>query len=415
MASTNPVLTSLTAWVKQDPNLFYTSAVLGSKTAQLIKSNGNVMVGVKNAETINLIDTDSVWQAGTGAGAGCGWNASGTTTVTQRTVTVGRVKIMEAICPALLESYFTSQAMIEGSKYENSNDLGQALIDKYLEKKALLTKSQVELALWQGDTDSGTAYLSKWDGLIKLVKATNTAILSNARLGTGTITAASTGSTAVSGTSSLFTSQVSAGDKLYSYNGTTTSTLIGTVSSVTTATAIVLVATAAATCSATAYYIVPAGVDHFSTPISATVGITTSNVITILQGVYDRIPAKLLDKEDLTIFVGMDVFRKYQYALTAANLFHVMPQGAVLDSMKFYGTNVTLQAVQGLNDTNEIYALRTSNLFMAVDMMDEEETYDFFWAKENQEFRYVAAFKCGINFAFPDEITRFQLVAGTLA
>jgi hypothetical protein len=406
-------VSSLTAWVKQDPNLFYTSAVLGSKTASLIKAQGNVLVGVKNAQTINLVETTAGFAA-----QACGWSSNATTTLTQRTVTVGSVTIQEALCPATLESYFTSQAMVQGYPNGNPEDMGKALVEKYLEKKMGLTQAQIETALWQGDTSSGTANLARWDGLIKLAKATNTCVLSNARLGTGTMTASSTSSTAVSGTSSAFDVQVSAGDKLYSYNGTTTSTLIGTVSSVTNATTIVLAANAAATCSGTAYYIVPASVDSFAAPYGSTTGITTSNVIAILYGVYNRIPAKLLDKDDLTIFVGMDVIRKYLYALTTANLYHFIPAtatGNVLDSMKLHGTNVTLQAVQGLNDTNEIYAMRTSNMFMGVDMLEEEGSYDFFYAKEAREFRYEANFKCGINFAFPDEIVRFQLVAGTLA
>ena len=409
-AGTFPALTNLTAWVKQDPNRFYTSAVLGSKTAELVKKSGILMAGVKYQETINTIETDSVFQSDA-----CGWAASGTTTFNQRTITVGKVKIQEALCVKQLENYFTSQALALGSTYTNTNDLYAAIAEKYFEKKLGLSKAQIETAIWQGDTTSGTNNLSYWDGYIKLIKAAATPVLSNARLGTGTITASSTSSTAVSGTSSLFTTQVAAGDKLYSYNGTTTSTLIGTVSSVTNATTIVLAANAAATCSATAYYIVPAGVDSFSTPISSAVGITTSNVIAILFGVYNRIPAKLLDKDDLTIFVGMDVMRKYIYALTTANLYHFVPTTGVLDSMKLHGTNVTLQAVQGLNDTNEIYALRVSNMALAVDMMDEEDKFDFFYATEAMEHRFTASFKVGVNVAFPDEVTRFQLVAGTLA
>ena len=402
-------LSSLTAWVKQDPNAFYTGAVLGNKTAELVKQGGIVMTGVKGQETINLIDTDAVFQADA-----CGWASSGTTTLTQRSVTVGKVKIQEALCVKSLENYFTSQALALGSTYTNTNDLYKAIAEKYFEKKLGLSKAQIETGLWQGDTTSGTNNLSYWDGYIKLIKAAATPVLSNARLGTGTITAA-TNSTSLTGSSTLFTTQVGVGDKIYSYNGTTTSTLIGTVASITNATTIVLVSNGAAAASATAYYIAPSGTDHFATPISTAVGITTSNVIAILFGVYDRIPAKLLDKDDLTIFVGMDVMRKYIYALTTANLFHFVPTGGVLDTMKLHGTNVTLQAVQGLNDTNEIFALRLSNMALAVDMMDEEDKFDFFYATEAMEHRFTASFKVGVNVAFPDEVTRFQMVAGTLA
>ena len=140
-------LGTLTAWVDQNPDRFYTNAVLGARTAQLIKDKGILMAGVKNAKTINLIDTDSVFQDDS-----CGWNSSGTTTLTQRTVTVGKVKIQEALCIKSLEDYFTSQALAMGSMYESESDLFTALAEKFFEKKLGLTAQQVEIALWQGDT-----------------------------------------------------------------------------------------------------------------------------------------------------------------------------------------------------------------------------------------------------------------------
>ena len=59
----------------------------------------------------------------------------------------------------------------------------------------------------------------------------------------------------------------------------------------------------------------------------------------------------------------------------------------------------------------KIYAMRLSNMAMAVDMIDEEGKFEFFYAKEAMEHRYAAAFKVGVNVAFPDEIVRFQLTA----
>ena len=68
-------------------------------------------------------------------------------------------------------------------------------------------------------------------------------------------------------------------------------------------------------------------------------------------------------------------------------------------------------AVPGLNSTNEIYAMRVSNLYLGTDMMNEEEKFEFFYAKEADEMRFLSEFNYGIQFAFPDEITRFQLLA----
>lgn len=397
-------LSTLTAWVDQNPDKFYTSAVLGARTAQLIKDKGILMAGVKSAKSINLIDTDAKFQADA-----CGWNPDGATTLTQRNVTVGKVRIQEALCVKNLEDYFTSQALAMGSMYESESDLFTALAEKFFEKKLGLTAQQVEIALWQGDIAVGNTNgnTNKWDGFIKLIKAANTPIISNSRVGTGTIAISGT-STTVTGTGTLFTSQIAVNDKLY--NGTT---LIGTVSAIASNTSLTLAA--ATTLSSTAFNIykssqVSTTDVNSGTPVTS---ITASNVISILQSVYNLIPAKLLDKEDLRIFVGMDVLRRYQAALVTANLFNYPAVNDAVNKFQtvLHGTNVIIEAVQGLNDTNEIYAMRLSNMAMAVDMIDEDGKFEFFYAKEAMEHRYAAAFKVGVNVAFPDEIVRFQLTA----
>lgn len=389
----------ISAWVKQNPDKIYTGAVLGARTAKLIKDNGILMAGVKNAETINLIDTNATFQTDS-----CGFTSSGTTTLTQRTVTVGKVKIQEEICVKDLEQYYTSQALTLGSKYVEDSII-PTITEKFFEKKLGLTAAQIETALWQGDTDSATANLNKWDGFIKIIKATNTPIISNSRVGAGTISASS--STTITGTGTAFLSQVAVNDKLY--NGTT---LLGTVTAIASNTSLTLGTSATVSGAYNIYKSSQTATTDVNSGAPVT-SITASNVLSVLQAVYNLIPAKLLDKEDLRIFVGMDVLRKYQAALITSNYFNFPPKTDALTTMQtvLVGTNVIIEAVQGLNDTNEIYAMRLSNMAMAVDMTEEDTTFDFFYAKEAMIHRYVAAFKCGVNVAFPDEIVRFQLTA----
>ena len=106
---------TLAAYTKENEALLVASSVLGSKTADLIKSQGNVMVGVKSAETINIMDTDAIFQDG----SSCGFNASGTTSFTQRTVTVGKIKVNEALCLKDLEAKYLQKALPAGSMYDS--------------------------------------------------------------------------------------------------------------------------------------------------------------------------------------------------------------------------------------------------------------------------------------------------------
>ena len=156
-------LGTLSAYTKQLVEPLLTSAVIGAKTQQMIMDGGIVIPKAKSAVQIPLMDTDAVFQAD-----GCGYSPSGTTSFTQRTVTVGKIQVSETICPKNFEAYFTQEALKAGSTYE---DFGNAqFLEAYLAKKNARIAAQIETAIWQGDiTGSGGANLNKFDGLIRLI------------------------------------------------------------------------------------------------------------------------------------------------------------------------------------------------------------------------------------------------------
>jgi len=308
---------TLANYTKENEQLLVTSSVLGSKTASLIKEQGNVMVGVKSAETINIMDTDAIFQDG----SSCGFNASGTTSFTQRAVTVGKIKVNEALCMKDLESKYLQKALPAGSYYDS-----MVFAEEFSKRKAEKIAQQLERTIWQGSTASVDVNLNKFNGLISLINTAGASVV-NAN------------SVALHG----------------------------------------VVETA----------------------------ITDANVISIFDDIYKAIPAQVVDKDDIAIFCGMDTFRTYTVKLKSSNLFHYKYDEAANGQFFLPGTNVKVIAVQGLNGSGDIVAMRISNLFLGTDLLNEEERFEIFFAKEADQVRYVAEFKMGINFAFPDEIVKF--------
>jgi len=154
----------LSAYTKQLVKPLLTSAVFEAKTQQMIKDGGIIIPNAKSVVAIPIMDTDAVF--GTQS---CSFDASGTTTFSQRSITVGKIKIEEKICPKDLEAYFTQEALKAGSTYEDfGNSDFQAA---YLAKKNIRIAAQLETAIWLGDTGSATANLNKFDGLAKLIAA----------------------------------------------------------------------------------------------------------------------------------------------------------------------------------------------------------------------------------------------------
>jgi hypothetical protein len=361
-------------------------AVLSAKTASLL----TLQAGVKSAAAINILESDAVFQAD-----GCGFNASGTTALTQRVITVGAIKVQEALCPKTLEAKYIQTQLAPGSMYDSI-----PFEQIYAEEKADQIAKAVEVALWQGDLASATANLNKFDGLLKVIDGAYSAANVNAQKISGTV-ATTSGSATVTGTSTLFSSQVVAGDKLVIGANTYT------VSVVTSNTAITLTANAAASVSGITAKVVKAASDFFATPVTS---ITVSNVVAIIDAVYKAIPVEVLDKEDAFIACGTDTFRLFTIALKTANLYHYNAD-AINFELFIPGTNIKLVALNGLNGTSRIIAGRKSNMFMGVDLMNEEEKFEIFFAKEADEVRLMCAFKLGTQVAFPSQVANFELTA----
>lgn len=142
----------------------------------------------------------------------------------------------------------------------------------------------------------------------------------------------------------------------------------------------------------------------------AVTGITTANAFAVVQAVYTAIPTTILDKADLAIVVGWDTFRKLVANLTALNLFAYAPTvDGIRGEIILPGTDVKVVALNGLNGTNRIFAMRLSNMVWGVDLLNEEDRFEIFYAKEAMEVRFVAEFKAGVQFAYAEEIVNFIL------
>ena len=142
---------------------------------------------------------------------------------------------------------------------------------------------------------------------------------------------------------------------------------------------------------------------------SVATAITAANVISIMQAVYAAIPVQLLDKADLGVFIGTDVARLYQTALVNANLFHFTPNTDGQGEFYILGTNVKVIPVNGLNGTSKIYAGRTSNIFVGVDMESDEDQFKMWYSEDFDLVRFKAEFKYGTQIAIPSEIVKFTV------
>jgi hypothetical protein len=301
-------LGTLTAYTEQQRLPLITKAVFSARTAALFTKQ----VGIKSAAALNLMDTDAALAAGTA----CGWTAAGTTTFSQRNITVAPMKVQEALCPRSLEQYWMQSQLTQGSTYD-----GVPFEQAFAEQKALRIAEALENAIWSGST-----------------------------LVTGLLTI---------------------------LNAASGSTVSGNTAAV-----------------------------------SASTGITTGNAISIFDNIYTRIPQAILTRNDLVIFCGWDTFRTLIGALkSTANVLYnqVDLQGLADGDIIYPGTNVRVVAVPGLLGYNRLVCSYLGNFFYGTDLLSDEENFSLWYSQDNDEVRFQAAFKVGVQVAYPDLVVDWKL------
>ena len=128
-----------------------------------------------------------------------------------------------------------------------------------------------------------------------------------------------------------------------------------------------------------------------------------SSVLAKVRKVYTAIPEGAFERGEVAILVGAETFRALVGEMVDKNLFRYNP-GAPEDEVVLPGTNVRVIAVNGLNGTKKAIAASLKNLFFGTDMVNDLETFDLWYSKDNQEFRLVVKFNAGVQTAFPDEV-----------
>lgn len=132
-------------------------AVLGAKSAYEF----NLLTGVKGATALNLLSTDVQF----GDGSTCGWNEAGSSTLSQRVLTPGAIKINMSFCE--------KQLLKTWANYEVKVAAGQKTLpfeEDFMKGVGESIAEKLEKAIWQGDTASSDANLNKFDGIIKIAE-----------------------------------------------------------------------------------------------------------------------------------------------------------------------------------------------------------------------------------------------------
>ena len=311
-------VSDLTDYVRENADRIFTASILEATT---LKYPGiSIIAGIKNAESIYNFANIAPFQAG----GTCAFNASGSSTFSDRILTVTKLKWNDTFCPETLEAKYLSTKLVAGSNYD-SMPFEQLITGEVVKN----INAQMERTVWQGDTNLGVSDLKHFDGWLKTIDAAS---------------------------------------PVYA---------------------------------------------------TATAAITTSNVVAILDDIYAKIPAALLNRPDkpLVAFMGWDTFRLLVIAAKALNYYHFDPAQAYQNGeMIMPGTGLKVVAVHGLNAISgslagynqRIVCTYAANLVFGTDLANEYEEAKFWYSADDQNIKGSIKWKAGCQINFGSEVVTYK-------
>jgi hypothetical protein len=152
------VVSSITGFTDQVGGELLAKALVGAQTPKYV----NVRLGIKGTQALNLLDSNPSFQAGA-----CGWNASGTTTYTQRNITTCAERVNESLCPNDLYPTYQSMLLAPGQT-EEVVPFENVIADLKIKQ----IQQRIEQKLWQATTGGGDCF----DGFKALIASGQTGI-----------------------------------------------------------------------------------------------------------------------------------------------------------------------------------------------------------------------------------------------
>jgi hypothetical protein len=134
-----------------------------------------------------------------------------------------------------------------------------------------------------------------------------------------------------------------------------------------------------------------------------------STIVDKVDEAIGKIDPNIIDVDDLVLIMSYADYRTYAKALRDANLFHYT--GAENQGMEFSqihpGTNVRVMATRGANGANRWVLTPASNLVIGTDLMSDAEDFRIFYSQDNDEVRFLAKWKQGVQVAYLEHVVYY--------
>jgi hypothetical protein len=166
-------------------------------------------------------------------------------------------------------------------------------------------------------------------------------------------------------------------------------------------------------------------IDVAGTAVAATPStLNSTNVLTIFDDVYAKVPAAAIANEPIVAFCGYDTFRLLAAKITST--YGIYGSQYTTDGvwnnweLMYPGTNMKIVAVSGLNNDNpvdtgslataarnRIIATYASNLVYGTDLQSDTDNIEAWYSQDNRVWRLHGQFKAGVAVKFIDHVVQY--------
>ena len=166
-------------------------------------------------------------------------------------------------------------------------------------------------------------------------------------------------------------------------------------------------------------------IDTAGTAVAATAStLNSTNVLTIFDDVYAKVPAAAIANEPIVAFCGYDTFRILAAKITST--YGIYGSQYTTDNvwnnweLMYPGTNMKVVAVPGMNNDNavdtgvlptavknRIIATYASNLVYGTDLQSDTENMEAWWSKDDRVWKLYGAVRAGVAVKFIDHVVQY--------
>lgn len=94
----------------------------------------------------------------------------------------------------------------------------------------------------------------------------------------------------------------------------------------------------------------------------------------------------------------------YRFKLRTDNLFNTTGEESKLYAE---GANIEIVEIAGLSGLNYIYAIEAENMYIGTDLANEEEKFKVWKSDDDQNLKFHAEWKLGVQIAFPSRVYKY--------